>query len=69
MILNAQDVLQSPPLSDAPYHLCGVLVHLGTAMGGHYRAYVRSTVDGKSFISHKRRQTATRTLSNQISLF
>ncbi len=32
---------------DESYSLTGVIVHLGTAMGGHYKAYVPSPVDPK----------------------
>lgn len=30
---------------DDSYSLTGVVVHLGTAMGGHYKAYVRSSIN------------------------
>ena len=38
-LLNVQGTISGDKSS---YELSGVMVHMGTAMGGHYRAYARS---------------------------
>jgi hypothetical protein len=49
---NLQEILQplastdSSDTSNGLYQLTGIVVHLGTAMGGHYKTFVRSLKDG-----------------------
>lgn len=44
LTINAYDLLKSPVADGQKplYRLTAILMHTGTAMGGHYRAYVRS---------------------------
>ena len=57
-VLNADDNLKTVNIDDntsaiqnsetfGQYELTGFILHTGTAMGGHYRAYIRSPSDGQ----------------------
>jgi hypothetical protein len=47
-MMNPQNYLDVD--GEDQYFLSGVVVHLGTAMGGHYKAYVRSTSDSQMWL-------------------
>jgi hypothetical protein len=48
LTLDVSDAFSIPNTS--PYQLCGVILHFGTAMGGHYKAYTRAAGSSEDWL-------------------